>query len=78
MAKQTIKRTAVWNPPRFTFLIAGEIVANTGQKNKPTVWEGGDSLVPTVHCTEEYRMPLSGEPVGPAAQWLGPGNNCPP
>ena len=61
-ATETTKRAAVWNPPRFHKLTSRGI--GSGTKPSTQQWEGGN-IQRNVHCTNQYRLPGSGEPVDP-------------
>ena len=65
MAKQPeTTSAAVWNPPRL-FKLNVRLFGSDGPRGpSATIWEGGDQA-PGDHCTKQYRMPTSSEPVSP-------------
>ena len=78
MAKQTeTTSAAVWNPPRFRTLSA-RVIGNDGPRGPVApIWEGRTADL-NDHCTINYRMPTSAEPVIPGN--LSPfsaGGQCP-
>ena len=61
MANQATKKATVWNPPRL-FKLTARTVGSTAVRQSTEIWEGG-ATAPGSHCTKQYRMPSSSEPV---------------